>query len=42
MRNDIIKKTIKITKNKFYLEIYPRIISWEIFPADLQCCAVCV
>ena len=34
MKKDIIKKTINIDKNKFYLEIYPRIVSWEIFPAD--------
>ena len=34
MKKDIIKKTIKINKNKFYLEIYPRIVSWEICPAD--------
>ena len=34
MKKHIIKKTIKINKNKFYLEIYPRIVSWEIFPAD--------
>jgi hypothetical protein len=34
MKKDIIKKTIKINKNKYYLEIYPRIVSWEIFPAN--------
>ena len=28
----IIKKTIKINKHVFDLEIYPRLVSWEIFP----------
>ena len=28
----VIKKTIKIDKHIFELEIYPRIVSWEIFP----------
>jgi len=30
----VIKKIIKINKHKFNLEIYPRIICWEIFPHD--------
>ena len=25
-------KTIKIAKHKFNLEIYPRLVDWEIFP----------
>ena len=28
----IIKKTIKISKHKFNLEIYPKLLDWEIFP----------
>ena len=28
----VIKKTIQIDKHIFELEIYPRIVSWEIFP----------
>ena len=28
----IIKKTIKIDKHKFDLEIYPKLVNWEIFP----------
>jgi len=28
----VIKKTIKIKKHKFNLEIYPRLVDWEIFP----------
>ena len=28
----VIKKTIEIDKHIFELEIYPRIVSWEIFP----------
>ena len=28
----IIKKTIKIDKHKFNLEIYPKLVDWEIFP----------
>ena len=31
---NIIKKKIKIDKHIFELEIYPRLVSWEIFPAD--------
>jgi hypothetical protein len=30
----IIKKTIEIDKHVFDLEIYPRIVSWEVFPQD--------
>ena len=28
----IIKKTIKINNYMFNLEIYPRLVSWEVFP----------
>jgi len=28
----IIKKTIEINKHKFNLEIYPKLVDWEIFP----------
>ena len=28
----VIKKIIKISKHKFNLEIYPRLVDWEIFP----------
>ena len=28
----IIKKTIKVNKYMFDLEIYPRLVSWEVFP----------
>ena len=34
MKRSIIIKTIKIDKHKFNLEIYPRLIDWEIFPHD--------
>ena len=30
----VIKKIIKISKHKFNLEIYPRLVDWEIFPHD--------
>ena len=30
----IIKKTIQIDKHIFELEIYPRLVSWEVFPQD--------
>ena len=30
----VIKKIIKIKKYKFNLEIYPRLVDWEIFPHD--------
>jgi len=30
----VIKKTIQIDTHIFELEIYPRLISWEIFPAN--------
>ena len=30
----IIKKTIKIDKHIFELEIYPRLVSWEVFPRN--------
>ena len=32
MKRSIIIKTIKIDKHKFNLEIYPRLVDWEIFP----------
>ena len=28
----IIKKTIKVNRYMFDLEIYPRLVSWEVFP----------
>ena len=28
----VVKKTIEIDKHIFELEIYPRLVSWEIFP----------
>ena len=31
-KGSVIKKTIKINKHKFDLEIYPRLVDWEIFP----------
>ena len=31
MKRSVIRKTIKIDKNKFNLEIYPRLVDWEIF-----------
>ena len=30
----VIKKTIEVNKHMFELEIYPRLVSWEIFPSD--------
>jgi hypothetical protein len=30
----VIKKTIKIDKHIFELEIYPRLVSWEVFPKN--------
>ena len=32
MKRSVIRKTIKINKHKFNLEIYPRLVDWEIFP----------
>ena len=32
----VIKKIIKISKHKFNLEIYPRLIDWEIFPHNYK------
>ena len=32
MKRSVIRKTIKKNKNKFNLEIYPRLVDWEIFP----------
>ena len=31
-KGSVILKTIKIDKHKFNLEIYPRLVDWEIFP----------
>ena len=30
----IIKKTIKVNKYVFELEIYPRLVSWKHFPGN--------
>ena len=30
----VIKKTIEVNKHMFELEIYPRIVSWEVFPRN--------
>ena len=32
MKRSVIRKIIKINKHKFNLEIYPRLVDWEIFP----------
>lgn len=32
----VIKKIIKISKHKFNLEIYPRLVDWEIFPHNYE------
>ena len=32
MKRSVIRKTIEIAKHKFNLEIYPRLVDWEIFP----------
>ena len=32
MAKSIIKKTIQVDTHIFDLEIYPRLVSWEIFP----------
>ena len=34
MKRSVIKKIIKVNKHKFNLEIYPRLVDWEIFPHD--------
>ena len=34
MRNKPLTKEIKINKHKFKIEIYPTLVSWEIFPYD--------
>jgi len=31
-KGSVILKTIKINKHKFNLEIYPKLVDWEIFP----------
>ena len=28
----VIRKTIKVNNHMFNLEIYPRLVSWEVFP----------
>ena len=28
----VIRKTIKVNHHMFNLEIYPRLVSWEVFP----------
>jgi len=30
----IVKKTIQVDTHEFELEIYPRLVSWEVFPAN--------
>jgi len=30
----IIKKSIKVDKHNFELEIYPRLVSWEVYPEN--------
>ena len=32
MKRSVIRKIIKIDKHKFNLEIYPKLVDWEIFP----------
>ena len=32
----VIKKIIKINKHRFNLEIYPRLVDWEIFPHNYE------
>ena len=34
MRNKPITKEVTINKHKFKIEIYPSLVSWEIFPYD--------
>ncbi len=34
MKRSVIRKIIKVNKHKFNLEIYPRLVDWEIFPHD--------
>ena len=34
MRNKPLTKEIEIDKHKFKIEIYPTLVSWEIFPYD--------
>ena len=34
MRNKPIRKKIKVNKYKFTIEIYPALVTWEIFPHD--------
>ena len=34
MRNKPLTKEIEVNKHKFKIEIYPTLVSWEIFPYD--------
>ena len=36
MRSKPISKEIKIKKHTYKLEIYPSLVSWEIFPYDYK------
>ena len=36
MRSKPITKEIKVSKYKFKVEIYPSLVSWEIFPYDYK------
>ena len=36
MKKSVIRKVIKINKHKFNLEIYPRLVDWEIFPHNYE------
>ena len=36
MRNKPLTKEIEIDKHKFKIEIYPALVSWEIFPYNYQ------
>jgi|TARA_R110002049_G_scaffold23835_1_gene84960 hypothetical protein len=34
VRNKPLTKEIEVNKHKFKIEIYPTLVSWEIFPYD--------
>ena len=34
MRNKPLTKEIEVNKHKFKIEIYPALVSWEVFPHD--------
>ena len=34
MRNKPLTKEIEVNKHRFKIEIYPTLVSWEIFPYD--------